>query len=190
MQTTAATHPSSSLSDDTAVGAARSRARDRFAPVLVWLAALVYVVVLSLESISAHRSFVTGFDTALYDQFLWLLANGHEPFSTIVSKPILADHFQPGLALLTPLYWLGAGVSALLVVQSAALAADRPGALRARASIRRAAGARSGTGAPLDRVPVRRSSQPLGVPADGVRLRAARAQRVGRSPAPARGSSA
>ena len=90
---------------------------ERAAPALVWLAALAYVVVLSAEAVSAHRAFVTGFDTALYDQYLWLLANGHDTFSTIVSKPMLADHFQPGLVLLTPLYWLDAGVPALLVVQ-------------------------------------------------------------------------
>jgi uncharacterized membrane protein len=106
--------------------AVRRRVREGAAPFAVWLAALVYVVVLSSESVSAHRSFVTGFDTALYDQLLWLLAHGHEPFSTIVSRPMLADHFQPGLALLTPLYWLGAGVPALLVVQSLALAATGP----------------------------------------------------------------
>jgi uncharacterized membrane protein len=105
---------------------------------VVWGAALVYVAVLSLESLSAHRSFVTGFDTALYDQLLWLLANAHEPFSTIVTKPMLADHFQPGLALLTPLYWLGGGVPALLVVQSLALAATGP----ALYALARASGAR------------------------------------------------
>jgi len=118
--------------------AVRARVRGRVAPLIVWLAALVYVVVLSLESISAHRSFVTGFDTALYDQLLWLLANGHEPFSTIVSKSMLADHFQPGLVLLTPVYWLGGGVPALLVVQSVALAATGP----ALYALARASGAR------------------------------------------------
>lgn len=120
------------------IPASVTRLGDRAAPLLVWLGAVVYVVVLSLESVSAHRSFVTGFDTALYDQLLWLLANGHEPFSTVVSKPMLADHFQPGLALLTPLYWLGAGVPTLLVVQSAALAAAGP----ALYALARASGAR------------------------------------------------
>jgi uncharacterized membrane protein len=106
--------------------AVREGARRRGVPLVVLLAALAYIVILSLESVSAHRSFVTGYDTAFYDQLLWLLANGHEPFSTIVSKPMLADHFQPGLALLTPLYWLGGGVPALLVVQTVALAATGP----------------------------------------------------------------
>ncbi len=113
-------------------------AREHLAPTIVWVAALVYVPVLSAEAISAHRAFVTGFDTALYDQYLWLLANGHDSFSTIVSKPMLGDHFQPGLALITPLYWLGAGVPALLVVQSAALAAVGPSLY----ALARASGAR------------------------------------------------
>jgi uncharacterized membrane protein len=123
--------------------AAAGRIWERAAPALVWLAALAYVVVLSAEAVSAHRAFVTGFDTALYDQYLWLLANGRDPFSTIVSKPMLADHFQPGIALLTPLYWLDAGVPTLLVVQSAALAATGP----ALYSLARAAGARPGLAA-------------------------------------------
>ena len=116
---------------------------ERAAPTLVWLAAFAYVVVLSAEAISAQRAFVTGFDTALYDQYLWLIANGHDAFSTIVSKPMLADHFQPGLVLLTPLYWLGAGVPTLLVVQSAALAATGP----ALYALARASGARPGLAA-------------------------------------------
>ena len=99
---------------------------ERAVPLTVWLAALVYAVVLSSEAVSAHRAFVTGFDTALYDQLLWLLANGSEPFSTIVSRPMLGDHFQPGLALLTPLYWAGAGVPVLLVAQSVGLASAGP----------------------------------------------------------------
>ena len=123
--------------------AAAGRIWERAAPKLVWLAALAYVVVLSAESVSAHRAFVTGFDTALYDQYLWLLANGHDSFSTIVSKPMLADHFQPGLVLLTPLYWLDAGVPTLLVVQSAALAATGP----ALYALARAGGARPGLAA-------------------------------------------
>lgn len=138
VQTTATTGPSSTLTETAPVPSAVERAFARAAPVAVWLAAFAYAVVLSLESVSAHRAFVTGFDTALYDQLLWLLANGHEAFSTIVSKPMLADHFQPGLALLTPVSWLGGGVPALLVLQSAALAATGP----ALYALARAGGAR------------------------------------------------
>ena len=39
---------------------------------------------------------------------------------------MLADHFQPGLVLFTPLYWVGLGVPGLLVVQSVGLALVAP----------------------------------------------------------------
>jgi uncharacterized membrane protein len=132
-------HGGTSLTGWPMTGTGAGRLRELAAPLMVLLAALVYVVVLSAEAVAAHRAYVTGFDTALYDQYLWLLAHGHDPFSTIVAKPMLADHFQPGLALLTPLYWLGGGVPALLVVQSVALAAAGP----AIYALARAAGARA-----------------------------------------------
>src|SRR5680860_694236 len=73
-------------------------------PVAVWVGTVLYAVLLSAESIVDHHDFRTGFDTAIYDQLLWLMAHGHEPFSTVVNRPMLADHFQPSLFLLTPLY--------------------------------------------------------------------------------------
>jgi len=94
--------------------------------VAVWLGTVVYAVLLSLESIADHNAFTTSFDLAHYDQLLWLLAHGDEPFSTVVSRPMLADHFQPGLVLLTPLYWLGLGVPGILAAQSIALGLTAP----------------------------------------------------------------
>jgi len=96
--------------------------------VAVWAAAALYATLLSIESVRAHDEFVAAgaFDTAIYDQLLWLLAHGHEPFSTILSRPLLADHFQPALVLLTPLYWLDLGVPGLLTAQSIGLALTAP----------------------------------------------------------------
>ena len=94
--------------------------------VAVWFGTAVYAVVLSTEAIVDHSEFRTGFDTAIYDQLLWLLAHGHDPFSTVLSRPMLADHFQPGVVLLTPLYWLGLGVPGLLAAQSIGLALTAP----------------------------------------------------------------
>ena len=94
--------------------------------VAVWAAAGLYAVLLSVESIYDHDSFWSGFDVAIYDQRLWLLANWHDPFSTVVSRPFLADHFEPGLVLLTPLYWLGLGVPGMLTAQSIGLALTAP----------------------------------------------------------------
>lgn len=94
--------------------------------VAVWVGATVYSVLLSIEAVREHHRFETFLDLAVYDQLLWLLANGHEPFSTVISRPLLGGHFQPGVALLTPLYWLDLGVPALLTAQSVALALTAP----------------------------------------------------------------
>ena len=72
------------------------------------------------------RRFETQWDLAIYDQLLWLLAHGHEPFSTVITRPMLEAHFQPALVLLTPLYWLDLGVPALLTAQSIGLALTAP----------------------------------------------------------------
>jgi len=114
-----------------AVTAPASAIRGRVAPISVWavgvwVATAVYAAVLSFELIQDHDNFASEFDTALYDQLLWLLANGHEPFSTVVSRPMLGDHFQPGLVLLTPLYWLGLDIEGVFIAQSIGLALTAP----------------------------------------------------------------
>jgi uncharacterized membrane protein len=86
----------------------------------------VYSVVLTAESVSDHHRYRTGLDTALYDQLLWLMAHGKDPFSTVISRPMLGDHFQPGLVLFTPVSWLGFGVPGIYAVQSIAMALTAP----------------------------------------------------------------
>ncbi len=86
----------------------------------------MYALLLAIETIGDHDAFRTGVDLAFYDQQLWLLSNGHEPFSTVVSRPLLADHFQPGLLLFTPIYWLGLGVTGILIAQAIGLALAAP----------------------------------------------------------------
>ena len=93
----------------------------------VWIATALYAVLLSIDSIYRHERFHTSFDLAEYDQLLWLLAHFHDPFSTLVSRPMLGDHFTPGLVLLTPLYWVGLGIPGLLAAQSIGLALTAPG---------------------------------------------------------------
>ena len=94
--------------------------------IAVWVAAGVYAVLISVEAIYDHSTYRTGFDSAIYDQRLWLLANLRDPFSTVVSRPFLADHFEPGLVLLTPLYWLGLGLPGLYVAQTIGVALTSP----------------------------------------------------------------
>lgn len=94
--------------------------------IAVWLGALLYGVLLSAESLYNDATFRTGFDAAIYDQRLWLLSNFEDPFSTVVSRPFLADHFEPGLVLLTPLYWLGLGMTGVYIAQAIGLALTAP----------------------------------------------------------------
>ncbi len=94
--------------------------------VAAWLGAAAYAVLLSAESIADHQNFRTGVDTAVSDQLLWLLSEGRDPFSTILSRTLLAGHFQPALVLLTPLYWLGLGIPGIFTAQSIALALTAP----------------------------------------------------------------
>lgn len=115
---------------DTALRMSRAGARSRLSvswwALGVWGAAALYAVLLSAESLADHYGFRTGIDAAIYDQQVWLLANWHEPFSTVLNRHMLGEHFQPGLALLVPLYWLGGGIPAVLVAQTIAIALTAP----------------------------------------------------------------
>jgi len=94
--------------------------------VAVWVGSAVYAVALTAKSVSDHSRFRTGVDTAVYDQLLWLLAHGHDPFSTVLTRPFLSAHFEPAVALLTPLYWLDLGIPGIFAAQSIALALTAP----------------------------------------------------------------
>ena len=107
------------------------------APYAVWVGALVYAVTLTLESIGRYEGFDGSFDGAHYNQLLWLISEGRDPFSTVVNRPLLADHFQPTLVLLTPVYWLGLGYPGILTAQAIAVALTGP----ALYALARAAGA-------------------------------------------------
>lgn len=109
----------------TSTKSSRPRWLPSWGATVVWAATVIYVLALSAESIFLHQRYATGFDTAIFDQALWLLADGNEPFSTVVGRPMLAG-LQPGLALLTPLYWLGLEVPGLLIVQTIGLALAAP----------------------------------------------------------------
>ena len=106
--------------------AARRLTRVSAWALFVWVGTGIYAIALSLETIDRYHRFVPGFDAAIEDQYLWLAANGHDLYSTILDRSLLAGHFQPGLLLLTPLYWIGLGISALFVVQALSLALVAP----------------------------------------------------------------
>lgn len=99
------------------------RLSERLWPAAIWIGAGSYAALLAAESIADHNAFRSGVDTAISDQLLWLLADGEEPFLDTI---MLAGHFQPGIALLTPLYWLGLGIPGLFAAQAIAMAVTAP----------------------------------------------------------------
>ena len=84
-------------------------------------AALFFVVVTLLASLKHHSFYSTAFDLGLYNQVMHGYAQG-SVFSSILSFSILADHVQPILFLLTPVYWLFSSPLTLIVIQSLAIA--------------------------------------------------------------------
>jgi len=98
----------------------------RVPTLVVCVAAIGYAALAAFFSLRKHDAFLSGFDVAYLDQVLWLLAHGHEPLNTQDGRLLWGNHFSPTIALLTPLYALGAGARTLLGVQALALAAVAP----------------------------------------------------------------
>jgi len=87
---------------------------------MVWYAA--YFGWLTLR---AHDVYQTGaYDLGIYDQAVWNFVHGNGFRSTIVEgfDTLFADHFEPFLLLLAPLYFLWESPKTLLLVQAAGLA--------------------------------------------------------------------
>jgi uncharacterized membrane protein len=71
---------------------------------------LAYCAVFLTLSLLRYANFRgSGFDTAIYNQVIWLFSRGKAPISTIRGMHFFGDHFSPMLILLAPLDWIGAG---------------------------------------------------------------------------------
>ena len=62
------------------------------------------------------------FDLGVFDQEIWLAAHHWDALITIRGLTMWANHVNPIVYLLVPLYWLGAGPHVLYLVQTGALA--------------------------------------------------------------------
>jgi uncharacterized membrane protein len=91
-----------------------------------WLFALVVAIAVidAVVAVLQHVHFETGLDLSLADQAVWNYSHFHAPFSSILGKDILGDHFSPLVAILTPLYWIWSDPRMLLIAQSALVAAS------------------------------------------------------------------
>ena len=72
-----------------------------------------------LGSLRHDRFSTYGFDLGIYDQAIWLLAHGRDPFITVRGIDTFGHHFTPIFWLFAPVSWLGGGPHALLALQIA-----------------------------------------------------------------------
>ncbi len=88
----------------------------------LWMAITIYSLLFIRQSFFLYKRFaLTAYDLGIYDQAVWLISRFHNPFITVRGLPLLADHFDPILFLLAPLYWIWASPKTLLVAQTLAL---------------------------------------------------------------------
>ena len=59
-----------------------------------------------------------GFDAGIYDQGMWLLSQGREPFMTIRGMDFWGHHVTLISALFVPVYWLGGGIQAVGLIHT------------------------------------------------------------------------
>jgi uncharacterized membrane protein len=103
-----------------------SAGTSRLPLVSVLVAALGFAAVAIFFAVRKHDAILSGYDLALTDQELWLLAHGHTPQNTLDGRLMWGEHLNITLALLAPLWALGAGAKTLLVLQALAMAAVGP----------------------------------------------------------------
>ena len=81
--------------------------------------------VLLMVGISLRRFYLLGaqaFDLGIFQQGVWLLANGYTPFVTVRGWHLFADHFSPILFVFVPFYRIWAHPFWLFLAQTIALA--------------------------------------------------------------------
>lgn len=91
--------------------------------VVVAVAVAAYALYFSVVTVQIHRGIGTSaYDFGLYDQGIWLLSRGKDPFVTLMGRNLFGDHTSFILLLLVPLMWLFSSTSTLFVVQSVVIA--------------------------------------------------------------------
>lgn len=81
----------------------------------LWFAWMLYLALHRWHGLSFGA-----FDIGIFDQGLWLLANGHEPFISLRGLHLLADHASYLLYLMVPLYWLWEDARLLIILAALA----------------------------------------------------------------------
>ncbi len=90
---------------------------------LVAGAVAVFAVYFSVITLGVHHGLGTSsYDSALYDQGVWLLSRFDAPFVTLMGRNLFGDHSSFILVFLVPLYWVAPGAWILFVSQATAVA--------------------------------------------------------------------
>lgn len=91
---------------------------------LMVVAIVVYVAYFTKRTLDLHHGLATStYDSALYDQGLWLLSRFESPFVTLMGRNLFGDHASFVLLFLVPLYWVFPGAGIMFFAQAAALGA-------------------------------------------------------------------
>ena len=100
------------------------RWRPTVAQVVLAVGLTVYVWHYTQRSLDIHHSLGTStYDSALYDQGVWLLSRFETPFVTLMGRNLFGDHTSFVMLLLVPVYWFFPAAGTLFFAQSAAIAA-------------------------------------------------------------------
>ena len=84
----------------------------------------IYTAYFTKRTLDIHHGLGTAsYDSALYDQGMWLMSRFKAPFVTLMGRNLMGDHTSFVLVLVAPLYWLFPAAGTMFFVQSAALGA-------------------------------------------------------------------
>jgi uncharacterized membrane protein len=87
-------------------------------------ALVIWTWYFTTRSLNIHHALGTAtYDSALYDQGMWLLSQFEAPFVTLMGRNLFGDHTSFVLLFLVPLYWIAPGAWIMFTAQSAAIAA-------------------------------------------------------------------
>jgi uncharacterized membrane protein len=90
---------------------------------LIVMSVLAYVLIFGWMVVQRHVRFNSaGYDLGIQDQVVWSTSRGYLYHTSVEVENYLGDHFQPLMAVLSPLYWLVPSVYWLLAFQTTVLA--------------------------------------------------------------------
>ncbi len=116
--------------DDTALASAADDSlirRAAGAPIALWVVLGMiglYTAYFTNRTLSIHHGLGTAsYDSALYDQGMWLMSRFEAPFVTLMGRNLMGDHTSFVLIFLVPLYWFFPSAGIMFFAQSAAIGA-------------------------------------------------------------------